>query len=65
MNVPLNDISSLFLCPKVSKENLKIALNYSLNNIRNYNDDFSTISKYESLISPKNQKPVAKSIFKI
>jgi len=64
-NVPLNDISSSFLCPKVSKENLKTALNYSLSNSRSYDDEIDTINKYESLISPKTRKPIAKSIFRI
>ena len=63
-NVPLNDISSSFLCPKISNDNLKIALDYTLNNIRNNNEEIST-NKYENLISPKNHKPVSKSIFKI
>ncbi|ORX87074.1 hypothetical protein BCR32DRAFT_289610 [Anaeromyces robustus] len=64
-NVPLNDISSSFLCPKISKENLNTALNCSLSNSRNYKDEIDTKNKYESLISPKTLKPIAKSIFKI
>jgi len=64
-NIPLNDISSPFLCLKVSKENLKFSLNYVLTNSRSNNDDIDTINKYESLISPKSKKLIAKSIFRV
>jgi len=61
-NIPLNDISSSYLCPKISKENLKEILKYTLSDI---NNNLNTFLKYEGLISPKNKKPVAKPIFKI
>jgi DNA mismatch repair protein MutL len=64
-NIPLNDISSPFLCLKVSKENLKFSLNYVLTNSRSNNDDIDTINKYESLISPKSKKLIAKSNFRL
>ncbi|OUM62800.1 hypothetical protein PIROE2DRAFT_10834 [Piromyces sp. E2] len=61
-NVSLNDISSTYLSPKISKENLKEILQYVLSDV---NINLNTSLKYEGLISPKSKKPVAKSIFKI